>query len=190
MGGVLIEWNPELFLKRMGLLDKEAQKLITDSIVNTKYWHQYDLGIITRKDIEEKTLKKLPEELRKYGKKLINNWVDYCQPVKGMSEYTKSLQAKGYKVYMLTNAGKNQPYYIKKYPYDHFDGKIVSSLYGVCKPDRKIYELLLKKYNLNREECIFTDDNMPNVEGARKAGMKAVLYRDLKTLKKDIKELL
>ena len=44
------------------------------------------------------------------------------------------------------------------------------------KPDDEIYRILLKRYHLVPEKCVFFDDRIENVEGARRAGMKAVLF--------------
>jgi len=43
------------------------------------------------------------------------------------------------------------------------------------KPGRKIYEILLEKYDLKAEECAFMDDTLPNIETGRKMGMKGIL---------------
>jgi putative hydrolase of the HAD superfamily len=45
---------------------------------------------------------------------------------------------------------------------DHFDDFIISSEAGYAKPDVGIYNLALKKNNLNPEECVFIGDNYLN----------------------------
>ena len=54
------------------------------------------------------------------------------------------------------------------------DGGVVSYQVHVLKPDREIYEILLEKYSLKAEECLFFDDRMDNVEGAKKVGIQAI----------------
>ena len=46
------------------------------------------------------------------------------------------------------------------------------------KPDEKIYRHILEKYKLNAEECLFIDDVEVNVEGAKKVGMKAEIFKE------------
>ena len=48
------------------------------------------------------------------------------------------------------------------------------------------YELLLKRYNLNREESIFFDDVKMNVDTGNKIGIKSILYKDINDLKNNV----
>jgi putative hydrolase of the HAD superfamily len=57
-----------------------------------------------------------------------------------------------------------------------FDGLVLSGEINIVKPNAEIFEYLLSKYNLNREECIFVDDNKANITGAEKAGIKGYLF--------------
>jgi 2-haloacid dehalogenase len=43
----------------------------------------------------------------------------------------------------------------------------------LVKPDRAIFDLLLSRYGLRAEECLFIDDSATNVAGARAVGMAA-----------------
>ena len=54
------------------------------------------------------------------------------------------------------------------------DGGIVSYQVKEIKPGRRIYELLLEKYDLKAEECLFFDDRAVNVEAARNMGIEAI----------------
>ena len=189
MGGVLIEWSPIEFIKRLGVNDKDID-LIYESTVKKPYWHEYDLGQINKEELYQKCLNHLPVRLHKIAKEFIGNWSSVSKEIEGMNEYCLSLKQKGYKLYMLTNAGKNQVYYIRNYPYKYFDGKCVSAHYGVGKPDKEFYEILLKKYNLNRDECIFVDDVLENVLGAEKIGIKAIQFKSVEQLRKEVSKLL
>lgn len=187
MGNVLIEWQPELFLQRLGVSNKEDIDTIMNNAVRKKYWHDYDLGTVTKEELIKKSCNGLPKRLHKYVKLLVNNWHDVSHVIEGMPEYTRYLKKKGIKIYILSNAGKNQPYYIRKFPYSHFDGKCVSAYYGVGKPNKELYEICLKKFNLKAEECVFTDDMQANVDAANKLGIKAYLFKNTEKLKKDLK---
>ena len=47
---------------------------------------------------------------------------------------------------------------------------------GSLKPQPAIYQLLLDRYGLKADDCIFIDDSRANVEGARAVGMHAIHY--------------
>lgn len=59
-----------------------------------------------------------------------------------------------------------------------FDGIIVSGDERLLKPDPAIYRLLLSRYGLEAEDCLFIDDSPANVEGARSVGMHAIRFVD------------
>jgi 2-haloacid dehalogenase len=65
----------------------------------------------------------------------------------------------------------------KLYPFlAGFDGVIVSGDERLLKPEPEIYNLLLDRYGLKAEDCIFIDDSKANIEGARAVGMHAIHY--------------
>ncbi len=57
-----------------------------------------------------------------------------------------------------------------------FDGVIVSGDERLLKPDPAIYRLLLDRYGLEADDCVFIDDSRPNAEAARAVGMEAIHY--------------
>lgn len=57
-----------------------------------------------------------------------------------------------------------------------YDGGVVSWKVKLLKPDLRIYKLLCETYGLKPDECLFIDDFMCNVEGARDAGLNAIWY--------------
>ncbi len=82
---------------------------------------------------------------------------------------------------MLSNAAADEFYrYFPKFsPLEAFDDVMVSFEVHLIKPDVRIYECLLpKKYQLKPEECLFFDDRKDNVEGAREAGMQAMVFTE------------
>lgn len=54
-----------------------------------------------------------------------------------------------------------------------FNKMYYSNQLGARKPERKIYELLLQRENLNPEETFFVDDKVENVAVAKQLGMQA-----------------
>lgn len=46
------------------------------------------------------------------------------------------------------------------------------------KPDKRIFEHLLKDSGLKAEECIFIDDKEKNTRAAEEVGMKSILFKD------------
>ena len=57
---------------------------------------------------------------------------------------------------------------------------VFSSSVGLKKPDIEIYLIAAEKIGVNPGECIFVDDSVEYLRGARKAGMTGVLIQDKK----------
>ena len=55
-------------------------------------------------------------------------------------------------------------------------GSVISGDVGVRKPDREIYEILIKRCGYNKEELLFVDDREKNVQAARDLGIEAILF--------------
>ena len=92
--------------------------------------------------------------------------------------YLKECQSHHYQVYLLSNIGLESHQYLKaRYAFfDDADGAILSYQEHVIKPDQRIYELLLSRYGLKAEECVFFDDNASNAAVACALGIKGIRF--------------
>lgn len=90
---------------------------------------------------------------------------------------------KKYKVYVLsnTNAIHREAFdkiYTKEFGSgsftDLFDNVYFSHEIGYRKPEAAAYQFVLDDNGLKSDECLFIDDTIENVEGAKKAGLEAV----------------
>ena len=69
------------------------------------------------------------------------------------------------------------------------DGWVFSHEAGLMKPDRKIYEAALRKFELVAEACVFVDDIVANVEAAEALGMRGIHHRDAKQTQEELTKL-
>ena len=67
-----------------------------------------------------------------------------------------------------------------------FDGLVISGREGLVKPEAAIFELLADRYGFALGDALFIDDSRANVDGARSAGMDAVVFDDAATLRDDL----
>jgi len=80
-------------------------------------------------------------------------------------------------------------YRIRKFGLDGIFSLFVSSCYvGLRKPDPGIYRLALDLTQVSPEECCFIDDRPANIQGARAAGMRAILFEALDPLKQSLEQ--
>jgi len=57
---------------------------------------------------------------------------------------------------------------------DYFDSRVISAHVGSTKPNRNMYESIIKKLGAQPEDCVFVDDRVCNLEGAIADGIHAV----------------
>ncbi|MBO7677606.1 MAG: HAD family phosphatase [Erysipelotrichaceae bacterium] len=192
MGNVLVKYDPDFILDSHGVNDPEDRKLLLDNISYSEGWKKMDLGIYEEEDLYNEAIMKLPERLHPKAREILNSWYKSLIPVEGMEELIRRLKDHGFGIYLLSNAGRSKDIYWKDIPGNqYFDGTVVSAFERCIKPDKKIYKILLGRYGLKAEECLFIDDMETNVIGAEKAGIKAYEFDgDMKKLEKYIDDII
>lgn len=118
----------------------------------------------------------------------------YTYPLPGGMKILKMAKARGYKIYLLSNIGKNDFDYTMRKPclaeiFDLADGFVVSHQVGTIKPEAKIYTILLTKYQLKPEECLFIDNKKVNMEGGQKIGIDGIAYKNSRQVIAELKKL-
>ena len=177
MGNVLIKFDPYYIIDQHNIKDPEDIRLLMENIFHSEGWYKMDMGIYVEDDIYNDAITKLPKRLYPIARKLLDNWYESMTPIKGTEELIMKLKKKGLNIYLLSNAGRSADIYWPAVPASvYFDGKVISAFVNCVKPDRKIYEILLDRYGLKADECLFIDDAPANVEGAKEAGIDAYLF--------------
>jgi epoxide hydrolase-like predicted phosphatase len=96
------------------------------------------------------------------------------------------LRAQGCKIALLSNTEKPAVEFFHKQKYDAFDAAVFSCVEGIKKPERKIYEITLDRLGTSAGQTLFIDDRQDYIDGARQAGIKTILFKDISRLKKDL----
>jgi glucose-1-phosphatase len=75
----------------------------------------------------------------------------------------------------------------QRYPHlAHFDHYVLSHEVGAMKPNPQIYAEAIAHANCAAGECFFTDDALPYIEGARRAGIDAEQFLGAEKLRADL----
>jgi putative hydrolase of the HAD superfamily len=107
-------------------------------------------------------------------------YFEALEPNPEMIDLMRELKAAGFQMAMLTNNVREwEPLWRSMLPVDEiFETVVDSGFVGCRKPESKIYALTLERIGRDAGECLFVDDVLVNVEGARKAGLHAVHFQD------------
>ncbi|MBI5035745.1 HAD-IA family hydrolase [Candidatus Micrarchaeota archaeon] len=98
---------------------------------------------------------------------------------------------KKYKVACLTNLGPEMwGVWSSKWRLQQlFDYSYASWQLKIKKPDAKLYQAVLKDMMTRPQDAVFIDDLAQNVEGAKKAGMKGIVFKDAQQAESELKKI-
>lgn len=189
IGNVLTGFCLPEFIQSKGY-DKDMTERIINASLRTPLWNELDRGSMTDEEIIAGFIQNDPEieaDLRKVFSNVDGMLLryDYAVP------WITSLKEKGYQVLYLSNF--NHPAHTQCAGaldfLPHMDGGILSYQDLVIKPEPAIYELLIKRYSLIPEECVFLDDLQANIDGAAKFGIHTILFKNQADAIKELKKL-
>lgn len=177
MGGVLIHYVPREILSHLKL-SGEDEVLLVREMFNSVEWVRLDRGTISHEDAVAAMQARLPQHLHAAVEQVVGGWWELeLRPMEGMEPVLAELKRLGYGLYLLSNATARQPEYFDRIPgSQYFDGRIISAHYKLLKPQKEIFDTLLREYGLQAEECFFVDDLNINIEGAFCAGIAGAVF--------------
>ena len=178
MGNVMIYFNKKIFLDRAGV-SGEDRTLLERVVFDSLEWARLDRGSLLEPEAEKLMCARLPERLHGYVHDFVYDWDKPLLPVRDMAPLVRELKAKGYGIYLLSNAASRQHDYWPDIPGSEcFDGTLVSADVKLVKPQPEIYRLLCETFSLEPDECVFIDDAINNAEGAFLCGMHPIVFHD------------
>jgi len=190
VGQVLVKFNPQnLFIKI--LKDEEKVDFFLKNICTWEWHIQQDLIYDTSKAAGP-VIKKYPE----YKEAIEAFYGRFLEMIDSVHQENVNLalklKQKGYPIYLLSNFPGDQfeKYRLQNSFLNEFDDRIISGDVGLAKPDIKIYQLAIKKFNLNPEESLFIDDKIENTKGAEQAGIKTIQLQKPEDLDKEIRKFI
>ena len=168
MGNVLIEWNSEKILQAI-TDDIKLQNLLRKEVFETSLWVQTDEGVKTREEMIEIVTAKIGEEYRNEITQLSRYWYKYVDVYTKVQDRIIELSKNGYNIYILSNTAYTFYDLVKEgyLPVTSIaKGIVLSCEERVLKPNEKIYNILLERYNLDPHDTMFFDDLPENIWGA------------------------
>ncbi|HJC24027.1 MAG TPA: HAD family phosphatase [Candidatus Eisenbergiella merdavium] len=189
IGNVLTVFGWKNFLKSFGF-DAQTEERVGKATMDNPFWNEMDRGKLSEEEMLEGFIQNDPsveKEIRQIYENLhgILTKANYAIP------WIKELKAKGYQVLVLSNFSEK----VARENADaldfleYVDGGILSYKDGVIKPDPAIYRLLLDRYGLKPEECVFLDDVPKNVDAAAAFGIATILFRNQEQAMEELRAL-
>lgn len=189
-GGVLIDWNPEYVFKEV-IPDDEKRAWFFENICTSDWNEEQDAG----RSLEEATellVSQHPDyelEIRAfYGR-----WEEMLgDAIAGTVEILREIKTEGrFRLLGLTNwSAETFPVALERFEFlQWFEGIVVSGTEKTRKPFKKIYDILINRYELTPEKAIFIDDNLRNVKAAKEVGLEAIHFLNPEKLRKELEKM-
>ena len=186
-GKVLVCYDFPKFLKTI-IDDEDECRRFEEVVCSEEFVNRCDLGEDSFIDLIRECQEKYPHWKNQLQEYFDRQFDVVTVEMPGMRDLLTRLKAKGYRLYGLTNWSEAVYDVIAKYDIlSMMDGRLISSEELLIKPDVAIYDRLCEKFGLVKEECLFTDDKQINIDGAKAAGMPAVLFTDARQYEEDLK---
>ena len=174
MGNVLLEWNKDKILR--GVVKTEKDYMILDkAIFQSGLWERLDLGTLTREELVLKVVSLIGSIYQEKVQEVVWNWPSYIEIYTEVFPLLVRLKEKGHRIFVLSNTSpvfyellKNQLSPLNGI----LDGFVLSCDIKVIKPDRKMFEEILHKYQLDPANCVFLDDIADNTKMAESLGIR------------------
>jgi 2-haloacid dehalogenase len=188
LGGVVVDWNPRHLYRKLFADCQQMEDFLTE--VDFFAWNlEQDRGRPFAEGVRTLT-ERFPHRaplISAYQER----WDESINgPIEGTLDVIHDLGAAGYSLHALTNwsvetFGQAE----RRFGFSAiFEQVVVSGYERICKPDPRIYRILLERTGLEPRECVFVDDSPVNVQAAADLGIQALHFTSPRRLRHDLRE--
>ncbi len=176
IGNVLTDFRWKEFLEDKGFSGEVLDRIAKASVLSP-VWLELDRGVWTFEQVMAGFVKNAPE-LEKEFHAAFDDMTDIVTIRDYAVDWVRNLKKQGRSVYFLSNFSEKIERECEKALIfrEEMDGGILSWMDKVIKPDPAIYQLLLRRYGLAPEECLFIDDSPANVQAGEALGIRGIVF--------------
>lgn len=183
-----MDWNPfYVYDKHFGSHEK-AQWFLEN--VCTYEWNVKQDGGRAIAEAEAELIPQWPE----YEKEIRMYYGEFAAmmggQLPGMEECLRKLH-ETYHIYGITNwSAETFAIAEKMYPiFSIMENMVVSGREKLLKPHKEIFELGMQRFGTKPHECIFIDDKLENVNGAKACGLHGIQFFNKEQMLRDIETI-
>lgn len=193
IGNVLASFRWKDLFADLGFTGDAFERIAAATVQHPTMWNEFDRSFMSDEEIIAKCIERAPE-YEKEIRRLFHTTELLVEEYEYSYGWIQELKERGYKVYLLSNYGKTSFEAARDKGRLSFlplvDGGVISYEVKIVKPEPGIYEVLLERYGLKAEECVFLDDRAENVEAARKLGFHGIVVEGYEQSREEMKLLL
>jgi len=186
LGAVMFEWNPKKISESF-TDDLDLQSKIQTEVYYHQDWIDFDNAIISEAEATRRASERLEISVID-AERLFKQTKESLLLISKTHDVLKQVKNKKLNAYCLSNISPELFQYVSEQHdlFELFDGIVTSGVENTGKPGRRIFEILLDRYQLKAEECLFIDDSAANTATAEELGITTVTFKGLDGCYKEI----
>lgn len=177
IGNVLVRWQPERLILDLCGGDPSAADAFAAAIDLRQLILDQDRGLSVP-EAEARVAARAPEHLATF-RAYERRWVEtIAGTIPETVAFLRALRRAGRPVYALSNfAAEHITWSEPRYPVlKEFDGRVISAHEGTLKPEPRIYEIAIERFDLSPGRTFFIDDRPENIAAARAMGFHGHVF--------------
>jgi 2-haloacid dehalogenase len=188
-GGVLLDWNPK-YLYQHHFDNATDMNYFLENICTQAWNEEQDCGrtLAEGTHLLQAQFPEFHDKIQLY----YDQWETMLKSdIAGTVAILYQLKPK-FKLYGLTNfSAETIGKAFKRYPFfQEFEGIVVSGTEKMIKPDKRFYQILFDRYNVNPTETIFIDDNLNNIIAGQELGLHCIHFTNPENLQTALDKIL
>jgi putative hydrolase of the HAD superfamily len=185
LGNTLIRFDHSISARKLANLFRLDSKKIYDTFFDSEITRAFESGHISPREFHERAMKLL--KVRLPFKDFAGIWNDIFWEDERMCKLARSLKGR-YRLFLLSNINRLHFEFIRKKfdIMDIFDEIILSFMVGAIKPDRRIFDDVVRRAGGRRDSILYIDDREDLVREARVLGIDSIRYEDFGKLEREL----
>jgi putative hydrolase of the HAD superfamily len=177
LGNVLIAVDEMRALDQMAARTGKTRRELEGYVMLTPFTNQLALGELSPQQFYE-IVRRDTGFMGDFAE-FARIWSDVFTPIEPMIVLARRLKGRVTRLILSNTNAIHMDCVLKQFPIvREVEGLVLSHEVGLLKPDPRIYELALQRFELRAECTVFIDDIPTNVEGARAVGLHGIHYQN------------
>jgi len=187
LGNTLIRFDHNISAQKIAGLFGIDSKIIYDMFFDSPITRAFERGEISPVEFHEKASLALGNKLP--FKDFVDIWNDIFWEDEGSCRIARTLKANGYTLFLLSNLNRLHFEHIRgKFGIlDIFDELILSFEVGAIKPEKAIFDHVVKLAGGDRSRLVYIDDREDLIKEASALGIDSIRFIDAPRLEVELK---
>ena len=176
LGNVVLDWNVDTILMSLDF-ETELRERIRAELFDHQRWIDLDHGKTSEDDVIAEICARTGVAAE-FIEAALQAAKHSLLPIEETLLLMQELVERGIDMLCLSNMSRETWAHVQQYEFmDWFRGIVISGIEVRMKPNPDVFLLLLERFELDAQNCLFIDDSLANIETARNLGIDAYHFQ-------------